>query len=165
MDSAAGTSAALRASTFRASTPTAGGFRPSTASTTIGSSRPVTPATGYGGGDYAGVVAASLPSSTQQLPPALEARLLTVDHELDRVRAELNQRFDERLREFERREQNVLSEVRAELQVREQEQRKLTRTELFQLRSEIQVWRQNQERQTTESGLNVLSLLLLLVMG
>lgn len=144
-DSAA---AALRASTFRSSTPTAGGYRPGSAWTTIGASRPVTPASippssigGYGGSsstDYTGALASSL-SSPSQLPPALEARLLTVDHELDRVRADLNARFDERLREFERREQNVLSEVRAELQVREQEQRKLARTELFQLRSEIQV--------------------------
>jgi hypothetical protein len=96
-------------------------------------------------------------------PILSEARLTRVDDELSRIRSELNNRFEERLQDFEKREGRSIADLRSEFQVffvlicshltdlisqvtrcnvsqmREQEQRAAARQELHALRVEIEV--------------------------
>jgi hypothetical protein len=72
------------------------------------------------------------------LPGEIESRFFTIDHEIDRVRVELDKKLDTRLHDVERYTNGLLNDFRTEAQVREHEQRKLSRTELHDLRSDIQ---------------------------
>jgi hypothetical protein len=77
-------------------------------------------------------------SGSTTLPGEIESRFFTIDHEIDRVRVELDKKLDTRLHDVERYTNGLLNDFRTEAQVREHEQRKLSRTELHDLRSDIQ---------------------------
>ena len=76
--------------------------------------------------------------STSNFNPAMEARLASIDKDIDRYKVIIESTINNRITESERKNISLIDEFRGELQTREQEQRKTLKNEITFMRAEIQ---------------------------